>query len=158
MRGAATGFHVAHFARISPIQAVRSKRSSYSSYPGEPDATLERPLYYLDRVAELGYDYNLPIQNGISIRTVVALAQSIDAAGIFVGRGIDQTVSALIKLAHDEGLGAHISRPGTNLTWARDLGADSVDTTTIVRNWAWERLRRVENSRESHQLSTEVFY
>jgi hypothetical protein len=114
--------------------------------PGEPDATLERSLYYVERVAELGYDYYLPIQEGNSIRNVVSLAQSIDASGIFVGLGIDQTVSSLIELAHGEGLGVHIGRPGTDLTWARDLGADSVDTTTIVRNGAWGRLRRLENS------------
>lgn len=126
--------------------------------PGAPDTTLERSLNYLKRVRRLGYDYYLPIQEGNSIRNVVSLAQSIEASGIFIGKGIGPQTRQIVELAHEKGLGVHIGRPGTDLTWARDLGADSVDTTTIVRNEAWGRLRRFENSRNSGQLTAEVFY
>lgn len=149
------------FSRLTEIEDKMIRDPDFvvlPDVPGEPDATLERSLHYLRRVQRLGYDYYLPIQEGNSIRNVISLAQTIEASGIFIGKGIGPRTRKIIELAHEEGLGVHIGRPGTDLTQARDLGTDSVDTTTIVRNEVWGRLRRLENSRRSSQLTAKAFY
>lgn len=47
------------------------------------------------------------------------------------------------EYAEEHDLAFHIGRPGTDLSWAREAGADSVDTGSITRNRSWGRLRRL---------------
>lgn len=47
------------------------------------------------------------------------------------------------ELADDYGLAVHIGNPGPAISFCRDVGADSVDTSSVVRNSDWGRLRRM---------------
>jgi hypothetical protein len=66
-------------------------------------------------------------------------------AGIFVGGSNEwklATGEAWVRLAHARGLRAHIGRAGTvkKATWARRIGADSIDSTQIL--WGYPKLSR----------------
>lgn len=49
----------------------------------------------------------------------------------------------IVRAAHPADLQAHIGRP-MDLTWAEAIGADSVNTTSIVRCENYARLRAFE--------------
>jgi hypothetical protein len=102
-----------------------------------------------------GYDHYLPVQDGMrNVEQTVRAAVDLGASGVFIG-GSDgfktEYAGQYIMTAHDYGLRAHIGKPGDRLTWADDLGADSVDTTSIVRNGYWHRLRTLEASSSTEQ-------
>jgi hypothetical protein len=124
--------------------------------PGEPDVTLEMSLRYAGRVKEFGYDYYLPVQRGVNPEGAAVLANDIDAAGIFVGgsKSWKHTYGDWIaSTAHKHGLKCHVGQPDMGdkgLLWADEAGVDSVDTTNIVRNDAWEKLRQLERQDRFH--------
>lgn len=100
-------------------------------------------------VHSFGYDYYLPVQDGMNVESGVRAAKDIGASGIFIGGSHQfkkEYAGQFVMTAHDYGLKAHIGKPGSRLTWARDLGADSVDTASIVRNGYFHRLRKLEGS------------
>ena len=68
--------------------------------------------------------------------------------GLKVKQWKKKTARKWIEAAHENGLKAHIARPWD--IWKADvMGADSVDTTSIVA-WAnWERLKKVENKAQT---------
>jgi hypothetical protein len=91
---------------------------------------------------------------------IVRFAIEMGSSTIFVGGGKQyqrEYADQLTMTAHDYGLRVHIGEPGPDLSWARDLGADSVDSTSIVRNGYYERLESLEATPEGEQTSlTEV--
>lgn len=110
-----------------------------------PDRTKERASKW---AGVIDYPTAFCAQDGVEPQEAVEFAERIDAEVVFVGgtaewkrRHADEFVDA----AHDSGLKCHIGRPG-DLVWANSIGADSVDTTTIVRSPAYHKLERLENS------------
>lgn len=122
--------------------------------------SLVRSGYYADTVAEFGYDYYLPVQDGLPVEDSVRSAKELGAAGIFIGgsqRFKLQKADQFVMTAHDYDLKAHIGRPGPVLTWVRDHGADSMDSSSIVRNGYWKRLRKLEGAQPTEEVKlTEV--
>jgi len=53
------------------------------------------------------------------------------------------TAQMWVEFAHDVGKQAHIGGVGTRdrIRWAREIGADSVDSTTLSRNQNWDEMR-----------------
>jgi len=112
--------------------------------------SIARSARYVGLAEAYGYDYYLPVQDGMrNVEQTVRAAVDLDASGVFIG-GSDgfktEYAGQYVMTAHDYGLQAHIGKPGNRLTWAADIGADSVDTTSIVRNDYWHRLRTLEAS------------
>ena len=89
-----------------------------------------------------------------NVEQTVRAAVDLGASGVFIG-GSDgfktEYAGQYVMTAHDYSLQAHIGKPGDRLQWASDLGADSVDTTSIVRNAYWHRLRTLEASSDTTQ-------
>lgn len=118
-------------------------------------ASISRSSRYAGLVDTYGYDYYLPVQDGMDVGAAVRVAVDLGASGVFVG-GSDQWMlryaDQFAMTGHDYGLKCHIGKPGGTvqnpsrgrLTWAEKIGADSVDTTSIVRNGYWHRLRNLE--------------
>lgn len=54
-----------------------------------------------------------------------------------------------VEFAHSRGKQLHIAGIGTldQILWAESIGADSVDSTTMVRNGRWDDLRQVMTGR-----------
>jgi hypothetical protein len=123
---------------------------------GDAGPSLARSGKWAGLVASYGVDYYLPVQDGLPVETGVRAAVDIGAAGVFVG-GTDaftrEYAGQFVMTAHDYGLDCHIGKPGPSLSWARDVGADSVDTSTIVRNGYWNRLRKLEATEETTQMT-----
>ena len=76
---------------------------------------------------------------------------------IFVGGSIDwkwQTAKTWVDFAHSKGKKCHIGRCGTydRLCEARDIGADSVDSTSFVRNKSWHILDKFLGLGEEENL------
>ena len=94
----------------------------------------------------IDYPTLYPCQDGVSPERACDIAEELDAGGIFVGGTVEwkrENAERFVETSHDNDLWCHIGRPG-DLVWAEDIGADSVDTSSIVRNQAWERLSRIE--------------
>lgn len=86
-------------------------------------------------------------QDGHGPDEMVEFAAEVDAEVLFIGgtsRWKRRHAAKFVTAAHQRGLDAHIGRPN-DLTWARDTGADSVDTTTIVTG-SWHKLRDLEQN------------
>lgn len=127
---------------------------------GDGMLSLVRSAQWVDDVAAFEYDYYLPVQDGMPVEQAVRAAVEIGAAGVFVG-GSDEFkreyAGQFSMTAHDYGLKCHIGKPGPSLSWARDLGVDSVDTASIVRNGYWNRLRKLEGTERTAEVKlTEV--
>ncbi len=115
------------------------------------DASIKRSRKWSDKISSFGYRYYLPVQDGMPVEQTVREAVDMGASGIFIGGTRKfklEYADQFIMTAHDYGLLAHIGRPGTNLSWVRDLGADSIDTTSIVRRGDGIFS---ENSRQPHE-------
>lgn len=124
------------------------------------ELSLARSGRWADRVAEYGVDYYLPVQDGMAVEPAVRAAVELDASGVFIGGSEEfkrEFASPFCLTAHDYGLSAHIGKPGPRLTWARDAGADSVDTASITRNGYWHRLEKLEAAPPTREVDlTEV--
>ena len=95
-----------------------------------------------------------PCQDGIKPDEATEFAQRIGARVLFIGGTREwkrENSEALAEAAHDSGLKCHIGRPG-NLVWARDVGADSVDLTSIARDGSYHRLEYLENNGTQQQF------
>lgn len=122
--------------------------------PQDVCATLEMSYYFLDNVRAFGYDYYLPYQSGCHPHTVAFLAERYGASGIFIGGGSASRtdITRVLKEARERELKVHVGKPGMDsLTWLNDLGVDSIDTSTIVRNNYWHHLKKLEVSAKTVQ-------
>lgn len=108
-----------------------------------PSKTKERAMQW---VGVIDYPTAYPAQDGVEPEDAVDLADRSDSETIFLGGTVEwkrKVADEFVTAAHDHGLELHIGRPG-DLVWADRIGADSVDTTSIVRSQAWHRLERLE--------------
>jgi hypothetical protein len=116
-------------------------------YPGAHDLSVERSAKWLRDVRAFDAPMYLPVQDGATARWEVDRAERWGCDGLFLG-GSDGHKRAiapeLVERAHAAGLEVHVGKPGS-LRWARDVGVDSVDTSSIVRNDAWGRLDALES-------------
>lgn len=104
-------------------------------------ASLRTSLDWLAVSEQAGAPLYLAVQDGMTPADLVTLDRRI--AGIFVGgstRWKVETAPAWVRWAHGRGLPAHIGRVSTpeRLHWARELGADSVDSSFPL--WTRDRL------------------
>lgn len=116
-----------------------------------PEKTIERATKWAEII---DHETAFPVQDGIKPQRAVEICDRLDAGTIFIGgtvrwkrRHADQFVDA----AHENGLRCHIGRPG-DLVWADEIGADSIDTTSIVQSQSWHRLETLE----THQSQVSV--
>jgi hypothetical protein len=110
-----------------------------------PSETKERAMNW---AGVIDHPTAYPVQDGIGPEEAVALCDRTDSGTIFVGGTVDwkrRRAEAFVTAAHDHGLRCHIGRPG-DLVWANQIGADSVDTTSIFRDQSFHRLERLEHS------------
>lgn len=110
-----------------------------------PERTAERACQWAPIIdAPTAY----PVQDGISPERAVELCERTDSGTIFIGGTHEfkrRNAEAFIDAAHAHGPNCHIARPGPKgIVWADEIGADSVDTTSIVANANYDRLRRLE--------------
>ncbi|WP_435125443.1 hypothetical protein [Halobaculum sp. D14] len=121
---------------------------------GDADATRERHERYVEVARSHGFDYYAVAQPGKGVTTQVRFAEAIGASGVFLGGPEEwkQDVAQDVRRQTDRrALQLHIGQPG-NLGWALDIGADSMDTTSIVVNDAYHRLTKLDGQ----QSLTEV--
>jgi hypothetical protein len=150
-------------ARLEEVEQKMPRPPEWVVLPDEHRddlVSLARSSRWAERVADYGLPYYLPVQDGMDVEAAVRAAVEVDAAGIFIG-GSERFKRAhadqFVMTAHDYGLGCHIGKPGPSLSWCRDLGADSVDTSSIVRNGYWGRLRKLEAAPQTKERKlTEV--
>jgi hypothetical protein len=115
---------------------------------GEADASYDRSCRFVDKVPDR-YPTALAVQNGMGVEEWVMRADELDCEWIFVGGDMPwkrRFADQFVMTGHDWGMNVHIARPGLpeGLLWAKSIGADSVDTTTIARNRSYHHLRKLE--------------
>jgi hypothetical protein len=112
-------------------------------------ATLERHRKHVDEVLDRDLRPAAVIQPGMDERLQVRLADRLGAGVVFVGgenrwkRAVGDNIT---RAAHERGLAVHIGNPGLpgGLRWSQRIGADSVDTASIVASEAWHHLEELE--------------
>jgi hypothetical protein len=106
--------------------------------------SLEKSLhwarYHLD-----GWPLLLAVQNGMEPRDVAPLMKHF--AGVFVGGDLEwkwTTARAWCDFAHERGKLCHIGRAGESedLWRARQVGADSADSSSFIRNKTFYKVAR----------------
>lgn len=139
------------------VDAFVGRLSQIDSMPRDPDfvilpdvvtnpsKTKERAMNWAGVIdAPTAY----PLQDGVSPEDAVGLADRTDSEYLFVGGTVEwkrKHAEEFVDAAHTNGLKCHIGRPG-DLVWANQIGADSVDTTSIFRDQSFHRLERLENA------------
>lgn len=111
-----------------------------------PERTRERSLQW---VGIVDHPTAFAVQDGVEPEEAVKFAHRIDASYLFIGGTVawkQRHGEAFVKAGHESGLKCHIGRPN-DLSWAKRIGADSVDTSTVVRDNAWHKLRQLEQQR-----------
>jgi hypothetical protein len=111
----------------------------------DAEATLSRHREYVDEVLDRGFRPAAVLQPGMDETTQVRLADRIGAKVAFVGgenRWKRACGDEIVRAAHDRGLAVHIGNPGVpgGLRWAQQIGADSLDTASIVASEAYHHL------------------
>ena len=120
---------------------------------GEAEATYFRSANWVNRIPFSTYQ---AVQDGMNIGEAIDFTERTGSDGIFIGGTKEwkrKTSRKWIEAAHESGLKAHIARPW-DLKTAEELGADSVDTTTIVAWGAWHKLRALEEQTTLPCIST----
>jgi hypothetical protein len=98
--------------------------------------SLNFSLKWLNRIPA-AYDCYLAVQDGMLPLVIEDHLNLFD--GVFVGGSLDwklKTTPAWVKMAHRHGKPCHVGRIGTfrRLVWAKNLGVDSVDSSTFAQN------------------------
>lgn len=109
----------------------------------DPEGTKKRSQQW---VGVIDYPTAFAVQDGVKPDDAVQFADRVDAEYLFVGGTAEwkrRNAEAFVEAAHEHGLGCHIGRPG-DLLCPEKIGADSVDTTSIVHNGTFEKLRALE--------------
>lgn len=116
----------------------------------DPKATVRRGRIWAQRI---DWPLAFAVQNGISPERAVDVATELGCTHLFVGGTPEwkrRNAEAFVTASHAAGLKCHIGRPN-NLQWAEQTGADSVDTTTIVRNESYSLLDQLEAEQSLQQ-------
>lgn len=154
------------FSRLAEIEDRMPRDPDFVVLPDiyqDGLVSLARSAKYADMVDSYDVPYYLPVQDELEhVEGAVRAAIELGASGVFIG-GSDafkkEYADQFCMTAHDYDLRAHIGKPGPRLTWARDVGADSVDTASIVRNGYWSRLEKLEAAPETREVDlTEACY
>lgn len=109
----------------------------------DPRATYRRAKEWASWIE---YPTTYPCQDGVSADRAVDIAEELGCVGLFIGGTIAwkrDVAAEFVEAAHENDLLAHIARP-TDPTWVEGTGADSIDTTTFVRNQSWGKLQTLE--------------
>ncbi len=109
----------------------------------DSEATTERASS-LAKYLEDEFPTAFPVQDGHDVETIAPLATDLDCTALFIGGTTEwkrRHAAKIVEVAHEYELCCHIGRPG-DLCWAKGIGAYSVDTTSIVTDQDWERLRQ----------------
>ena len=106
-------------------------------YVGSADISYERSEEHRRYIPDK-WEAFLAVQDGMDVDEALDVADSLDCSGIFVGGSIKwkhQMMNQFIERADK----CHVARPsGLNgIRMAMGMGADSVDTSTIVCNENW---------------------
>lgn len=89
----------------------------------------------------------LAIQDGMTESKVGKFISNHELEALFIGGSVEwkrRNADVFVELAHEKDLIAHLARPN-DLYWAKNIGVDSVDTSSIARDRDWERLKSVQN-------------
>lgn len=140
---------------VDLLDAVDEKMPHPPDFVVLPDAyndakrTLEAHRIHAPEVFDRGFRAACVIQPGLPVETQVALADGLGAEVVFVGgesRWQRAHGEEIVAEAHDRDLHAHIGNPGSadGLVWAYRAGFDSVDTSSILQNQAFEWLEALE--------------
>jgi hypothetical protein len=114
---------------------------------GDPEQTIARSRRHADAVPN-AWPTAFAVQDGIDPERAVTVAQDLDCHYLFVGgtaRWKRRAASAFVEATSDTDLAVHIARPSVpdGVLWARELGAVSVDTTSIVTSPEQRYMRRI---------------
>jgi hypothetical protein len=101
----------------------------------------------------------LAVQDGMTPKDIIYSDAQHRFSHIFVGGTLEwkwNTAQEWVAFAHDHGMKAHIGRCGQlhHLRRAQEIGADSVDSASIVRNQSWHIVE--EFLAMPHQLTLET--
>jgi hypothetical protein len=116
----------------------------------DAEATLARHREHIDAVTERGLRPAAVLQPGMAVETQIELADRIGAGVVFVG-GANRWKRAvgdeITTAAHGRDMAVHIGNPGVpgGLEWAKRIGADSVDTASIVASAAYHHLDELDS-------------
>lgn len=116
----------------------------------DAEATLERHRRHIDAVHDRGLRPASVLQPGMDVETQIRLADRIGAGVVFVGgenRWKRAVGDEIVRDAHDRNMAVHIGNPGVpgGLRWAQRIGADSVDTASIVASEAYHHLDELDS-------------
>lgn len=115
----------------------------------DAEKTIEKHRKWAHEVLDRGLDPAPVLQPGLPIEMQAELARRLGADFVFVGgetrwkRAYGQEI---VEQAHKRDLKVHIGNPSgkEGLTWAYKIGADSADTTSVVRDEKWGWLEKLE--------------
>jgi len=122
---------------------------------GDADKTRLRHERYVEVVRSHGFDYYSVAQPGHDPAEHARFAEAIGAYGLFVGGPQWWKREKLTDLREEtsrRSLQLHIGQPG-DLVFANEVGADSVDTTSIVRNDAYHKLTELNEQQSLTEAS-----
>jgi len=116
----------------------------------DAEATLARHREHIGAVLDRGLRPAAVLQPGMDVETQVELAQRIGAGVVFVGganrwkRAVGDDITGA---AHNRSMAVHIGNPGVpgGLEWAQRIGADSLDTASIVASEAYHHLDELDS-------------
>ena len=94
----------------------------------------------------------LAVQDGMETTDIRSYERQF-FSWIFVGGTVEwkwRNAEKWVKFAHDNNMKCHIGRCGTieKLRTAKKIGADSVDSTSILRNNRWDILEELKNNKQ----------
>jgi len=113
----------------------------------DPVETIKRNWKYVEEARNRNLNYYSVAQKPMTANTAVQLALSLDADGVFVGGSWNwkqKTTSKIVDFAHKHGLKVHIGMP-KDYFWAYQTGANSMDSSNIVRNQNYFLIQRIED-------------
>lgn len=156
------------FANNEPwdVDAFVARLSQLDTMPREPDFVVlpdvvTNPKKTRERASKwagiIDRRTAMPAQDGMDPENHVDFCDRVGADTIFVG-GTTQfkrrRAQDFVETAHEHGLKCHIARPSVSLgsvDWARGIGADSCDTSTIAAD---EKYHILERMGEQQRFST----
>lgn len=115
----------------------------------DAEATLKRHREYVGEVLQRDLRPAAVLQPGMAVDTQVRLAEQLDAGVVFVG-GQNRWKRAvghdIVAEAQERGMAVHIGNPGVpgGLRWAQRIGADSLDTASVVSSEAYHHLEELD--------------
>lgn len=120
----------------------------------DAEETLRRHREHVDAILKRDLRPAAVIQPGMDEETQVQLAEELGAGVVFVG-GNNTWKRAhgeqIVAAAHERGMAVHVGNPGLpgGLEWAQRIGADSVDTASVVASEAFHHLDKLQTSHSS---------